>query len=82
MLDCWNYDPNLRPSPNDIVAHLTPPDSIFDDADSELNGGQQICHKDTPTKDTPNDTAGHQSCEIPLGYYHGNMLSLPLPAQE
>ena len=67
MLECWNFDPNLRPSPHDIVAQLTPADSIFDDADSELNGTQQelngIQQEQSCSKITPSDTGGHQSCE-------------------
>ena len=59
MLECWHLDPDLRPAPHDIVAQLTPSDSIFDDADSELNTDQPI----TPKPTTGVASGGHQSCE-------------------
>ena len=42
MLQCWHLNPDLRPTPHDIVAQLTPSDSILDDVDSEVNGGHQV----------------------------------------
>ena len=94
MLECWNFDPNLRPSPHDIVAQLTPADSIFDDADSELNGTQQelngiqqelngIQQEQSCSKITPSDTGGHQSCEnhsplVAMVTYSSPPLSLSL----
>ena len=42
MLQCWHLNPDLRPSPHDVVAQLTPSETIYDTGDSEVNGGNQI----------------------------------------
>lgn len=60
MLQCWQLEPGLRPAPHDLVAQLTPDDSIFDDADSEMNTGPQV---GSNKSDSTGSEAGHQSSQ-------------------
>ena len=76
MRECWHLDPSHRPNPHDIVVQLTPSESIFDDADSEINDGQFVSSKITSS----NNSAGHQSCKINITSYicyHSNSHSIP-----
>lgn len=78
MLECWHLNPDLRPTPHDIVSRLTPSESVFeDDADCELNGeehmhvaadmsvsnGEQHIHV---AADSLCNGAGQQSCKYLL----------------
>ena len=91
MLECWHLNPDLRPSPYDIVSRLTPTESVFEDeVDCELNGEQPIHeaadisvsnggqHVHVAT-DSLSNGAGQQSCKnllVPLTESYTDTISL------
>ena len=65
MLQCWQLEPSLRPAPHNLVAQLTPADSIFDDADSELNAERQV---GSNKSDSTGSGPGNQSCKAAIAH--------------